>query len=1151
MTSTGVRWWGRVALMLCGSLSLGAMAEAVELGPYHARFLAGGEGIVESIDAGNALLDADGRWTMHGWVRANERQAGPVLLGGFGDPQQDGRYLGLRDGKPFLRVAGKEVVAKNAIGARQWHFLAARHEGGHAELFVDGVTAGRVAIDAAHASPVLQIAPTASPWPKSLHFGGEIAAFRVLPQSLSSQAVSVLAAQKPQFDLINFADISVGWPWQLKQLTGLALPQSPSTLPASRAPFAAPRAVAATEGPALRARSDIAWTVDRWRLAAAPKIDASGAEISRPGFEVSAWHAATVPGTVLTTLVNRGVYPDPDYGLNNLAIPESLARQDYWYRSEFPVTAELARRHLTLTFNGINYRAEVWLNGARLGTITGAFMRGVFDVTGKVRADAANVLAVRVSPPPHPGIPHEQSIKAGPGENGGAMALDGPTFIATEGWDWIPGIRDRNTGLWQDVVLSASGAVRIGDPQVITQLPLPDTTRAAVTINVPLQNLSPAPVTGTLTASFDQVSVSKQVTVPPGATIVKLAPPEFSQLDLTQPRLWWPNGYGKQDLYRLKLDFSQGAAPSDSKSLRFGIRQITYELSLFDESGNLRRVDVDVALGSARGERLIDVRHEALKKSPQGWAASLYPGALKSPAVRPVADDSLTPHLALKVNGVRIASRGGNWGMDDSRKRVARERLEPYFRLHKEANLNTIRNWVGLNYEDAFFDLADEYGMLVLSDFWASTQDFQVEPQDPALFLANARDVIARYRNHPSIALWFGRNEGVPQPILNEGLADLVAEVDGTRHFNGSSNRVNLQDSGPYNYRPPTQYFTELAQGYSVEVGTPSLSTLESIRAWTPAEDQWPIGDTLAYHDWHHGGNGDVATFMKSLDTQFGAATGLEDFERKAQMMNYVTHRAMFEGFHAHLWTKNSGRLLWMTHPAWPSHAWQIYSSDYDTHAAFYGVKKACEPLHVQMNLPDHSLAIVNTTLRTAGGLTLRARVLSLGNRVLDERTLQVDAPANAVTTLPSLDLAAHLEREQVVLVKLELTDARGARLSENLYWQGRDEASYRRLNELSHQDVRMRVEPVRAGSDAQIRVTLENTGTQPALANKLTLLDAQGQRILSAYYSDNYVSLLPGERREIVIAYPATPVTAATVGLRGWNTTPGSAAIPAIPPIH
>ena len=337
---------------------------------------------------------------------------------------------------------------------------------------------------------------------------------------------------------------------------------------------------------------------------------------------------------------------------------------------------------------------------------------------------------------------------------------------------------------------------------------------------------------------------------------------------------------------------------------------MTYELSLFDSQGRLRRVEVDPTAGTALGQRLIDVRHEAIKRTPNGWAESLTPAGENSPAVRPAASESLAPYLVIRVNGVPIAARGGSWGMDDSRKRISRARLEPYFRLHRAANLNIIRNWLGQNTEDVFYDLADEYGLLVLNDFWVSTQDFQVEPQDPALFLANARDVISRYRNHPSIAVWFGRNEGVPQPIINEGLADLTASLDGTRYYTGSSNSVNLQGSGPYNYRPPEQYFTELARGFSVEVGTPSLSTLESLRASIPEADRWPLSDTYAYHDWHFGGNGDVATFMAALAEQYGAAASLEDFERKAQLMDYVSYRAIFEGFQAHLWTTNSGRLL-------------------------------------------------------------------------------------------------------------------------------------------------------------------------------------------------------------------------------------------------
>jgi Exo-beta-D-glucosaminidase Ig-fold domain/Glycosyl hydrolases family 2, TIM barrel domain len=588
----------------------------------------------------------------------------------------------------------------------------------------------------------------------------------------------------------------------------------------------------------------------------------------------------------------------------------------------------------------------------------------------------------------------------------------------------------------------------------------------------------------------------------------------------------------------LTLSVLEGAELSDTRSLRFGIRQLTYELSLFDHLGRLRRVEVNPTDGSARSERLVDVRHEAIKKTPGGWAESLTAAGESSPAVHDVATRSLDPYLVIRVNGVPIAARGGSWGTDDMLKRVSRDRLEPYFRLHQAANLNIIRNWLGQNTEEVFYDLADEYGLLVLNDFWASTQDFQVEPQDPQLFLANARDVLLRYRNHPSIAVWFGRNEGVPQPIINEGLADLIADLDGTRHYTGSSNSVNLQGSGPYNYRTPDQYFTGLARGFSVEVGTPSLSTLESLEASIPSADRWPISDTLAYHDWHFGGNGDIAGFMSSLERQFGAPRSLADFERKAQMMNYVSYRAVFEGFQAHLWTRNSGRLLWMTHPSWPSNTWQIYSSDYDTQASYYGVKSACEPVHAQMNLPDYSLAVVNTTRRERRSLTLTSRIVSLDGRVLARRIEKVNAPANATTTLAPLTLSVPLEQEGLVLVVLTLDEPGGTRVSENIYWQGLEESSLRKLNSLTPQTVTASSRVLQRDGERVIRVELENRGSIPALAAKLTVVDSEGRRALPALYSDNYLTLLPGEPREVDIRCPAG-AGCSRVQIRGWNVEP------------
>ncbi len=1132
----------------CGAAP--AAAPAGTLGPYNLILLQGGVGMSRSLPANSPILTAGAPWSMTGWVKVDAPQPGPVIVAGLGDPASGAcDCLVLEGGRIGLNLAGGgQIHSQAALQPGAWRPVAATYDGHAAHLYVDGLEVSAAPVSTQAVTAALSLGPALGAAPQVRHFGGALAQFQLAAEALPPARISALAAERPNFDLITFTPVGAGWPVQVTAWIGLQTPQDPWTLPHAKAAADAPTVAPLKPSPPLRAGADGAWILGAWRLAAAPGVKAPGAALSQPDYQDSGWYPATVPGTVLTTLIDRGVYPDPDHGLNNMVIPESLARQDYWYRTGFTGPPHVDGKRLTLTFKGINYAAEVWLNGAKIGDIKGAFVRGVFDVTGKVKPGEANVLAVRVSPPPHPGIPSEESIAYGPGENGGSMAIDGPTFVATEGWDWIPGVRDRNTGLWQDVELKASGAVRVVDPTVITHLPLPRTDEADLQILVPLDNSGAAPRQVTLEAAFEGVTVRKTLTVAAGRSEVRLDPTEFPQLKVKRPNLWWPNGYGPASLYHLTVTVRDADGGVDTEAVRFGVREITYELSLFDHTGQLRRVEIDPTAAAARGERLVDIRHEAIKKVPNGWAQSLTPAGETSPAVHDVASQALAPYLVIRVNGVPIAVRGGSWGMDDSRKRVSRERLEPYFRLHKEAHLNIIRNWLGQDTEESFYDLADEYGMLVLNDFWVSTEDFQLEPQDPALFLANARDVITRYRHHPSIVMWFGRNEGVPQPIINEGLADLVAQIDGTRFYTGSSNRVNLQDSGPYNYRPPVGYFTDLSKGFAVEVGTPSLATLEAIKAMVPGPDRWPLSDTIAYHDWHFGGNGDVASFMAALKTQFGEADSLEDFERKAQMMNYVDYRAIFEGFFAHLWTQNSGRLLWMTHPAWPSNHWQIYSSDYDTQASYYGVKKASEPLHVQMNLPDYALAVVNTTQAAHVGLKVKSRVLALDGHVLASREDVLSAPANQVVTLPPLDLAPHLARNGVVLVVLTLSEGSGAPISENVYWQSQDEASTRALDGMAAQTVRLTAQSRLDGDEVVVRAQLEDAGTVPVLAAKLTLVDDKGERILPAYYSDNYVSLLPGEPRQVEIRYPRSLSEAPHLNLRGWDVAPVSVRVKAAP---
>ncbi|HTV09011.1 MAG TPA: LamG-like jellyroll fold domain-containing protein [Candidatus Aquilonibacter sp.] len=1116
-------------------------------GPFDVRSVAGGIGVTKTMSPHDPLALSGSGWSLTLWVKPDSAGQN-ALLAGVGHPLEAfPRYIGLRRGVPFFWAGEQHTLeASAALSANTWHSIAVSIEGADTHLFVDGVEVAHAALPIGPATPDFELAPTETPDAGFHHFGGLLAEVS-LARGFTAEERASLIHLPAGLDDLPFDDASKPWPVQSRQWIGYTSPQDPATLPRSAAPPQQPVAhpvpnitnPVSDDGRTLTLRAN-------WRMAQASAVSSDAEHISSPSFDDSHWYAAVVPGTVLTTLVARGVYPDPDFGLNNMAIPESLAHEKFWYRTHFAAPASALHGDPTLTFLGINYHAQVWLNGHALGAITGAFDRGIFPVAGLL-TPGDNTLAVLISPPPHPGIPHEQSLADGPGENGGLQAIDGPTFAATEGWDWIPAIRDRDMGIWQDVTLSAGGPVSLDNPQIITQLPLPDTSRAALTIAVPLTNSTPQPIHATLDIAFEGVDISKPVTLPPGASTITLTPADTPQLNIAHPRLWWPNGYGSPDLYHLTARILINNAISAELHTNFGIREITYELSLLDATGHLRRVEVDPTQAALSGKPLIDETHEGIRETPLGWVASLTAAGEHSPAVRDVDDLATQPALLIRVNGVRIAIRGGASGLEDMLKRVSPERLEPFFRLQRDAHLNIVRNWMGQNTEESFYDLADKYGLLVWNDFWDSTQDDNIEPDDSALFLRNARDTILRFRNHPSIAVWCGRNEGVPAPATNEGLIALIAELDGTRFYSASSNRVNLHDSGPYKYQEPSEYFTHLALGFAVEIGLPSPPTLEAFESFLPKADQWPISDDWAYHDWHQGGNGDTAPFMQAMDEEFGPPSSLADFDRKAQMLNYVGHRAVFEGFNANLWHPNTGRMLWMTQPAWPSTEWQIYSHDYDTHAAYYGVKLASEPIHIQLDLPDHEIAIINNTTAPLANLTVHAQVFDINSKLLFERTVTTEAAANSVSNVTRLALEDALVDNPVVFVKLTLTDAGSKLLSQNFYWLAAHDSDFRKLEDLAAVTLQASATSQPAGSDDRtenhIAVTLTNPSHTAALAAKLTLLDgAKGTRILPAYYSDNYVSLLPGEQRIITVAYPASTEHAhPVVALRGWNITPAT----------
>lgn len=925
---------------------------------------------------------------------------------------------------------------------------------------------------------------------------------------------------------INAQDFIPGQLW-----TGLKQPQPQSELPKGKAPFQTSERVAKRNIPtALVPVQSGEWIIsDGWEMTDGKTAMASNKSIFDPQYSTSAWYNATVPGTVLTTLVNQGVYADPYFGLNNMNIPESLSRTDWWYRCKFTVPKDIDGNQLRLLFNGINYKADIYLNGKSLGDMKGAFIRGEFNITDLVNKNGENILAVHVFPPHNPGIPHEQSMIAGQGLNGGVLSTDGPTFISSIGWDWIPGIRDRNTGIWQDVRLKVGGDIIIGDPLVTTDILLPDTTQAKISIKNIVKNITSKTVNGRLTAKIENINISLPFTLAANEEKeIIFTPEQFKELNIKNPRLWWPNGYGRPELYNLELTVQANNKVSDTKSLKFGIREMSYELMVNDNSQN-KRVLYTPNETVNKGKPVFDyINRVAFTKDNN--LPTIAKDADTSGLQPLSSDDPVGPFFAIRVNGVRIFCRGGNWGMDDGMKRVSRERLEPYIRLHKDANFNIIRNWTGETTEEDFYALCDEYGMLVWNDFWITTDD-TVEPSDFPLFVKNATDAVRRFRNHPSIAVWCPRNEGFAPKQLEESISAMMAKEDPTRHYHGQSRFLNMGTSGPWGYfKDPSKYYTENAKGFNTEMGSYAIPTANTIRKFIAPEDQWPINDVWAYHDLHHTTQ-NFGDFINAVD-RYGKAESMEDFSRKSQFVTYDAWRNMLEAWNSKMWNNTTGLILWMSHPAWPSMIWQTYTYDYETPGSYFGAKKACEPIHIQMNLPENDVMIINTTLNDYKSVTAGLHFIDLQGKELYKKNIKLDAKANSATKCFVPEKGNNLP--QLYLARLELKDAKGKVLSINDYWMTNgDKKSYEAINTLPSTTVIIKT----ISSKSKTWVEVSNPSKTLAVAVKLNVVDKNSKEILlPAYFSDGYINLLGGEKRLVELDIPKS-ITNYNIVAEGYNT--------------
>lgn len=822
-----------------------------------------------------------------------------------------------------------------------------------------------------------------------------------------------------------------------------------------------------------------------WQCSNTAAVKVTGAQLSDPGYTLSGWTPATVPGTVLTTLLDNKQVPDPMYGMNNEKIPDiyHIGRDHYtyWFVKDFTEKAATGDAQVWLHFRGVNDGCDIYLNGQRVNSTThyGAYLRQSYNITALLAKNGKNRLAVIVYPPQFPGNPN-----GGQGGDGTIAKNNGPQYTA--GWDWIQPMRDRNTGIWDKVTIEKTGAVRIKDPHIITRVPgtrLPQGPQAPATIQVgaDLENATAKSITGTLQYTLAGNNITKKVTLPPHTTTTVQLP----DLLLKQPSLWWPAGYGPQQLYQLQLQFVNNGKADDKEDVEFGVREIqTY------------------------------------------W-------------------NTHTNSREIAVNGQKIFIKGGNWITSDALFRFTKERYDAEVRFHRDMNLNLIRIWGGsLTERPEFYEACDKYGLLVFQDFWISgdcngrwVDPMKKEdqwtrrkyPDNHSLFLESVADQVKMLRNHASLAFWCGGNEITPPADLFAAMKDsIIPQLDGTRYFFDYSNSDSMSynplggnGDGPYGIQPLSTFWSHRTFPFNSEIGSVGVGDYESLERFLPAANLVPPDPETDKPDsiWHYhkyiGYNQSVNPYGKTKD--------LREWANKAQLVNYDQYRGLMEGFSSHMWDWYTGVIIWKTQNPWTALRGQMYDYYLDPNACLYGTRKGATPLHVMYNPEEGMVMAVNNTFQYARDLMLELKTYDMQGR--DSLLTQVFVEVGPTTVQPFMNMKPVLDQlkaKEGVFFSLRLLDAHQQVVDENLYWLPDAKGNYSGLAKMP--EAAVTVSATKAGGDS-IRVTISNpAGGAVAFFNRVSLVDAQQKkRILPVFYSDNYISVLPGQQQTITISGGAT----------------------------
>ena len=817
----------------------------------------------------------------------------------------------------------------------------------------------------------------------------------------------------------------------------------------------------------------------QWLVQSSEKVSVGGEVLSTPAAKTEGWIKAKVPSTIMGVLTDNDIEKEALTANDYANIDKTRFEKSWWYRTTFEMPELKEGEHVLLDFDGICYRANVWLNGQQIANsqeMAGSFRQFEFDVTKTITQE--NVLAVEV-------------FRAQPGEpNIG--------FV-----DWNPRPADESMGIYREVRVKTCGNVAVSHSAVRSKVNTETLDEAWLTVVTELKNLSDQPVEGEVKGTADGQAFSCPVTLAAGEKRYLTLPTE---IHIDHPRLWWCHNMGKPELCDLHLEFVENDKVSDSEDVKFGIREVKSYLT--DEG-----------------------------------------------------------YRGFTLNGKKVLLRGAGW-TDDIYLRDTPESNRLQLEYVRDMNMNTVRLEGFWGTSQSLYDLCDELGLLILVG-WSCHWEWEsylgspteepyggiISPENIALVAQSFEDQVMWLRYHPSIIGWFVGSDRIPKPELEKQYQQFLSQEDDRDYIISAKNLESeisgwsgTKMEGPYEYVGPSYWYLPEAPGgafgFNTETGIGAqLPVKESLQKMLgqqlfPIDSRWNILCTASSSEMNT-----LGKLNEVIQQRFGEAKDIDEYLYRADMLNYESTKAMFESFRVR-WPHTTGIVQWMLNSARPSIYWQLYDYYQQPNAAYYGVKKGNAPVQLIYDYYTKAVYAVNESMEP---VSFKASMKLLkGEQATDKSMIR---PPLTPPTLGEKELLQMLPGAVVkvfdvdtkdaaaAFLLLKLTDEKGAEIAGNEYFIVAEKdtydwaktnwvhtpiikyGSYAMLDNLCTKSCELSVKPL---SEGLYEATVSNPSDKVAFMVRLKAKDQNGELICPAYWSDNYLTLAPGESRTVTCRMPS-----------------------------